>query len=138
MSTHSSTGPGCRQVNGLRGRAALVAVGIVAVQALFVLCLGYPPLHAAPHQVPIGVAGPPAAQASVSTGLAAHPGAFEVHRYSDATAARAAIHDRQVYGAIVVSPTGPRLLVASAADPKIAALLTEMAGELGQSGPAPV
>lgn len=138
MSTHSSTGPGRRQVDGLRGRAALVAVGIVAVQALFVLCLGYPPLHAAPHHVPIGVAGPPQARASVSTGLTARPGAFEVHRYSDATVARAAIHDRQVYGAIVVSATGPRLLVASAADPKVAALLTEMASDLGQQGPAPV
>ena len=39
---------------------AIIAV-IAGIQALFVFCLGYPMLHASPHAVPIGVAGPPRA-----------------------------------------------------------------------------
>jgi hypothetical protein len=117
---------------------AIAAAAIVAVQVLFVLGLGYPPLHAQPHGVPIGLAGPPAAITPVGASLTAQPGAFDVHRYSGANAARAAIRDREVYGAIVVTPSGPRLFTASAADPRIAGLLTGMAARLGHGHPVPV
>ena len=44
-------------VRPARHRAVPAIAGvIVAVQVLFVLCLGYPPLHAHPHDVPIGLA----------------------------------------------------------------------------------
>jgi hypothetical protein len=122
----------------LRAVPAIVGGAIVAVQVLFVLCLGYPPLHAGPHQVPIGLVGPPAAIAQLSEPLAAQPGAFQVHRYADANAARTAIRDREVYGAVLVAPTGPRLLVASAADPKIAGLLTGVATKIGHGRMVPV
>lgn len=116
----------------------IAAAVVVAVQALFVLCLAYPPLHAKPHGVPIGVAGPPTMVTSVSAPLQGKAEAFDLHRYPDANAARAAILDREVYGAIAVTPTGPNVLVASAADPKIADLLTEVAGKLGQGRAVPV
>ena len=44
--------------------------------------------------------------------------AFEVHSYADADAARAAIREREVYGAVV--PAEGRVLVASAASPAVA------------------
>lgn len=117
---------------------AAVAVGIAAVQLLFVFCLGYPPLHAAPHDLPVGVAGPPQAVRQVRAQLAGRGDAFDVHHYSDATAARAAVENREVYGALVVTPSGPRLLVATAANPAVAAALRQQAAQLGQHGAVPV
>jgi hypothetical protein len=117
---------------------AIVAVVVVTVQVLFVFCLAYPPLHAEPHGVPIGLAGPPRAVAQASAPLRGQSGAFDVHRYPDVNAAREAILDREIYGAFAVTSTGPRVLVASAADPKIADLLTRAADTSGAGQPARV
>jgi hypothetical protein len=116
----------------------VIAAAIVGVQVLFVFCLGYPLLHAGPHGVPIGVAGPPAAVRTVDAALARQPGAFDVHTYPDAAAARAALRDRDVYGALVATPRGPELLVASAASPQIAAALTSKAQSFGRGHAVPV
>jgi hypothetical protein len=116
----------------------VIAAAIVGVQVLFVFCLGYPLLHASPHEVPIGVAGPPSAVRLVDAALARQPGAFDVHAYPDAAAARAAIRDRDVYGALVATPGGPELLVASAASPQIAAALTSKARSFGRGHAVPV
>ncbi|MPY31880.1 hypothetical protein FNH09_11445 [Streptomyces adustus] len=62
---------------------------------------------AAPHDLPLGVAGPAAATAHVERGPAAREGAFEIHRYADETAARRAGADRRVHGAAVVTADGP-------------------------------
>ena len=104
---------------------------VVAVQALFVFCLGYPALHASPHGVPIGVAGPPADRGQLGSALARQKGAFDVHAYASAAAARAAVRDRDVYGALVAAPSGLELLVASAASPAITAMLASEADALG-------
>ena len=66
-----------------------------------------------PARLPVGVAGPPALEHK----LAAAGDAFDVHRYRDEAAARAAIEDREVYGAFVATPAGPKVLIASAASP---------------------
>jgi hypothetical protein len=116
----------------------MIAAAIVGVQVLFAFCLGYPMLHAAPHQVPVGVAGPPAAVSQLSARLQGQRGAFDVHRYPGPAAARAAIRDRAVDGAIVISPRGPRLIVASAAGADLADLLTTEAQRLGGAHPVPV
>jgi hypothetical protein len=57
--------------------------------------------------------------------LEAREGAFEIHRYADESAARDAIEDRTVYGAVVVTEQGPKLLTASAASPAVAQLLQQ-------------
>ncbi|MFF6947052.1 hypothetical protein ACFZAD_00080 [Streptomyces iakyrus] len=71
----------------------------------------------APHDVPLGVAGPPPAVERLGQQLeAGAPGAFEVTEYADEKAARAALRDQEVLGAIVIGPQGaPALLTASAA-----------------------
>jgi hypothetical protein len=117
---------------------AIVAVVVVTVQVLFVFCLAYPPLHAEPHGVPIGLAGPPRAVAQASALLRGQSDAFDVHRYPDVGAARRAISDREIYGAFAADATGPRVLVASAADPKIADFLTRAADKLGAGRPVRV
>lgn len=117
---------------------AIMAVLIVAIQVGFVFCLSYPPLHAAPHDLPIGVAGPASAVQQLSAPLAGQRGVFNVHSYPDANAARAAIENRDIYGAIVVTHSGPALLVASAADARIAQLLRARASRLGGGHTVPV
>jgi hypothetical protein len=114
---------------------ALVAVGIVTVQALMVLAFAWPAANVGPRDLPVAVAGPPQAVATVEASLARFPGpdggaAFDVVATDDAPAARAAIEKRDVYGAVIVSPEGPQLLVASAAGPAVAQMLRSAATEL--------
>jgi hypothetical protein len=54
---------------------------------------------------------------------------FDVHRYADEGAARDAIADREVYGAFVAGPGGPKVLTASAASPAVAQLLGHAAAQ---------
>jgi hypothetical protein len=110
----------------------LIAVAVVALQALLIPLFAAPAANLAPRDLPIAVAGPP----QVAQQLAAeHPGAFEITTVPDAAAADTAIKNRDVYGAILVTATGPEVHVASAAGPTVAQLLTQAAGGLGQSVP---
>ncbi|MER5962230.1 ABC transporter permease [Streptomyces sp. NPDC002057] len=109
--------------SGRRTIAVMALIPVVVTLALW--AFAWPAARTAPRDLPIGVAGPATAVAAVERGLTRHEGAFEVHRYADATAARAAIADRDVYGAVVVTPGGTELLTASAASPVVAGLLRE-------------
>ncbi|WP_338497882.1 ABC transporter permease [Streptomyces sp. SJL17-4] len=110
---------------GAGRRAIAVMVLIPVVVALTLWAFAWPAARTAPRDLPIGVAGPATAVTALEQDLARHEGAFEVHRYEDGAAARAAIEDRHVYGAVVVSPGGTELLTASAASPVVAGLLRE-------------
>lgn len=129
------------RTSGTRRQAALPAIlglVIVAIMVGFVYCLSYPPLHAAPHQLPIGVAGPASTVQQIQVPLTNQGEAFDVQSYPDGAAARAGIENRDVDGAIVVTRSGPRLLVASGADAPIAALLRSKASALGGGNVVPV
>ncbi|MFG1603072.1 hypothetical protein [Actinoplanes sp. NPDC049265] len=107
----------------------LVALVVVALQALLVPLFAGPASGLAPRDLPIAVAGPPPAAAAVTQKLATeHPGAFEVSTVPDAAAADAAIRDRSVYGAIVLAGPAPEVHVASAAGPVVSGLLGQAAG----------
>ncbi|MFH8581427.1 ABC transporter permease [Streptomyces zaomyceticus] len=108
---------------GLRTIAVMVLIPFVV--ALTLWAFAWPASRTAPRDLPIGVAGPATAVTALEQGFARHEGAFEVHRYANETAARAAIEDRHVYGAVVVTPGGTELLTASAASPVVAGLLRE-------------
>lgn len=117
----------------------LIAIAVVAVQALLVPLFAGPAANLAPRDLPIAVAGPPPATAQLAARLdAAHPGAFDVQPVADGAAADAAIKTREVYGAIVLTPGGPELHVASAAGPTVSTLLTQAAAGLGNAQPVPV
>ncbi|MFB8776689.1 ABC transporter permease [Streptomyces broussonetiae] len=106
--------------------AAAVLVPVIAALALW--AFAWPAARTAPRDLPLGVAGPTAATAQVQErlkGAAGSEGAFDIHRYADEAAAREAIEDRTVYGAVVVGDDGPRLLTASAASPVVAQLLQQ-------------
>ncbi|WOX25704.1 ABC transporter permease [Streptomyces solicathayae] len=106
-----------------RTLAVLVLIPLVVALALW--AFAWPAARVAPRDLPLGVAGPATATAPLEQSLARHEGAFDVHRYPDAAAARKAIEDRIVYGAAVVTPQGPELLTATAGSPAVAQLLRE-------------
>ncbi len=102
---------------------AVFAVPVIVAIALSTFAWSAANLE--PRDLPLGVAGPAQAIGPVEAMLAEREGAFDVHRYADAAEATKAIEDREVYGAVVVAPDGQTLLVASAASPTVAGLLTE-------------
>jgi hypothetical protein len=87
----------------------------------------WPSARLEPRDLPVGVAGPPAAAKPIEGRLAAREGAFEVHRYPDEPAARRAIRDRDVYGAFVATRAGAKVLTASAASTVVAQVLERAA-----------
>ncbi|MFE6176718.1 ABC transporter permease [Streptomyces sp. NPDC056464] len=121
MSTPSATPP--RHAASRRLIAVVVLVPVLAALALW--AFAWPAARTAPRDLPLGVAGPAAATAQVERQLGRHEGAFDIHRYADEAAAREAVEDRTVYGAVVVTPEGPQLLTASAASPVVAQLLQQ-------------
>src|SRR4051794_38968578 len=122
MSTASATATPTRTRNR-RLLAAVVLVPVLAALALW--AFAWPAARLAPRDLPLGVAGPTTATAQVEGQLKDRKGAFEIHRYADEAAARHAVEDRTVYGAVVVTARGPELLTASAASPTVAQLLQQ-------------
>jgi hypothetical protein len=105
--------------------AAMLLVPIAA--ALILTLFAWPQARMEPRDLPVGVAGPSAVTHSIEHKLDAQDGAFEVHRYADESAARDAIADRDIYGAVVATPTGAKVLAASAASPTVAQMITNAA-----------
>jgi hypothetical protein len=107
--------------------ATIVLVPLVA--ALVLTLFAWPSARLAPRDLPIGVVGPPAAAHPLERNLAARDGAFEVRRYASESAARAAIEDRDVYGAFVATTRGAKVLTSTAASPAVAQMLAHAAAE---------
>ncbi|MFG2278735.1 ABC transporter permease [Streptomyces asoensis] len=107
--------------------AVVLLVPLLAAVALW--AFAWPAARTAPRDLPLGVAGPAAATAPLERQLAQQEGAFDLHHYTDGKAAREAVEDRTVYGAVVVTAEGPELLTASAASPVVAQLLREAVAE---------
>ncbi|RBO88330.1 hypothetical protein [Nocardia puris] len=118
-------------------RGLAVGLGAALLQALMLIAFAWPAANMAPRDLPVAVAGPQAAM--VADRLAqSQPDGFEITTVSDEAAARAAITDREVYGAIVTGGGAPRVLIASAASPAVAQQLTAMAQQLSGAPAAPV
>ncbi|GFJ75950.1 hypothetical protein [Phytohabitans houttuyneae] len=116
--------------------ALVIAVGVVALQALLVPLFSAPAAHLEPRDLPVVVAGPaPAAQGFAGQLEAARPGAFEVTTLADAAAADEALRDRDAYAAFVVGPDGLTLHTAPAASPTVATLLTQASAQLNGGQP---
>ncbi len=114
---------------------ALLTVIISVVLAAF----AWPAARSSVHDVPIVVAGPPAATDRVIAALQRRaPGAFDIVRVADTAAAEQAVHQRDAYGAIDVSTGRPSVLVASAASPVVAQALETVATALTQTNTASV
>ncbi len=115
---------------------AVVAL-LTTVVTVLLIAFAWPAARSEPRDLPLGVAGPPAATGQIVGALNQNaPGAFEVHGYTDRDAAVAAIEDREVYGAIVLGQGGAEVLTASAASPAVAQILTQLGGRLAQQSGA--
>ncbi|WP_428814660.1 ABC transporter permease [Streptomyces albus subsp. chlorinus] len=128
--------PGSRPAGSPRGPlTVLLAVPLLVTFALW--AFAWPAARIAPRDLPLGVAGPAPAAERVEAELGRHEGAFALHRYADEAAAREAVRNRDVYGAVVLTPAGPKTLTASAASPVVAELLTRSAARMAPEGTPP-
>ncbi|WP_280236468.1 hypothetical protein [Nocardia cyriacigeorgica] len=118
-------------------RAVAIGAAAALLQALMLIAFAWPAANMAPRDLPVAVTGPQAAM--VAERLVAHdPDAFEITTTPDENAARAAITDREVYGAIVTGGGAPRVLIASGASPAVAQQLTQIAQQISGVSGAPV
>jgi len=118
-------------------RALGIALAAAALQVVMVIAFAWPSSHIAPRDVPLVVAGPQSSTIA-RTLDERQPGAFDIKQRADEAAARQALTDREAYGAIITTPTGPRVIVASAASPLISQQLTQLAQQLSGTKPVPV
>ena len=116
-------------------RPLALAVVIPVVVALVLVLFIWPGLRAAPEGLELGVVGTPATAADVASSLdRARPGAFDVTAFPDADAARQAVRDRAIVGALV--PGEPVTAVtATAGSPFVAQLVQTAARALPASAP---
>ena len=112
-------------------RAALGGVVLVALFSFFFVYPGHDPK---PDDVPLGLVGPGAEQAAAAL---EREDRFEPKRYDGEPAARAAILDREAYGAVITGAR-PKLLVAAAASPQVASILEEAAARVPGGSKPPV
>lgn len=120
-------------------RLVAVVLLVPMVVALALWAFAWPAARMEPRDLPVGITGSAPAAERLQQRLRQHDGAFEIHRYGSEAAARAAIEDRSVYGAVVVGAKGPELLTASAAGPVVAQLLREAVTASAPTGtPVPV
>src|SRR5829696_8858346 len=118
--------------------AGLVAALTVGLAILFI-AFGLPAAKSRPHEVPIGISGPQAANGQFAGMLEQNaPGAFAVTYYPGEAALRTAIRDRDVYGGIAIAPDGLTLLPASGGSPMVAQMLTQMGGGIAQHTGMPI
>ncbi|MFI0448965.1 hypothetical protein [Actinomadura sp. 6N118] len=118
-------------------RALLIGVAATLLQLTMVIAFAWPATQTKPRDVPLVVAGPQSA--AVAQQLEQRqPGAFDIEERADETAARQALADREAYGAIVTTPAGPRVIVASAASPLVSQQLTQVAQQMAGTKTVPV
>lgn len=114
-------------------RTVLLAVGSAAIVFVILLAFLWPTVTSTVKDLPIAVAGPPAAAAQVEKQLdSAAKGAFAVTTVDDRSAAVDLIRTRNVYGAIVVGEK-PEVLTASANGAAVSQLLGQLAAKLRAS-----
>jgi hypothetical protein len=120
-------------------RATGVIVVLTVVLAIFAIAFALPAARSAPHDVPIGAAGPQAASGQVAAILDKQaPGAFAITYYPGEEALRDAILNRDVYGGIAFGPDGRSLLIATGGSPMVAQMLTQIGNGIAQQAGVPL
>jgi hypothetical protein len=116
-----------------------LVIALPLLVALLFTALSLPAAKSGPHHVPLGITGPTPAVSAVTAALGARDAdAFQVSRYADVDALRAAILDRDVYGGLAVDTSGTTVFTASGASPAIATTVSALETALGQQSGRPV
>ncbi len=113
-------------------QVAIVSVALPMAIVLAVLAFAWPAARIAPRELPVGVVATSASTQQVMQALEKVEPGFDLHRYSDAAAARVAIQNRYVYGAFVIGTNQVTVLEASAASPSVAQLLSTVGAQLAK------
>lgn len=115
----------------LLGISFLVALVVTLLLSIF----AWPAAHTMPNRLPIGlVAGGPLGTRLPELLERSRPGAFAIKAYAGEAAARRAIREREVYGALLVDPRRAgefKVLTASAGSPAVAQLLSTIGTQVG-------
>lgn len=114
--------------------ARVAQVGSAALLLLVVMVTAFvwPAVSGEPHGIRLGLVATAEASAEISAALEeAQPGAFDVVTYDDDEAARQAVADRELSGALVIGLDSARMLTAPAGSPAVAAALGQVAVALG-------
>jgi hypothetical protein len=131
------TAPGHEPPAALRATGIVVVLAIVV--AIFAIAFALPAASSKPHDVPIGVVGPPAVTSQVTDRIEhANPGAFAVTTFADENALRSAIRDREVYGGFSFGPNDRALLIATGGSPMVAQMLTQIGNGIAQQTGMPL
>ncbi|MHA0039857.1 hypothetical protein [Deinococcus sp. PESE-13] len=105
----------------------VISLLVSLIACLMLTVFAWPAIHTAPNHLPVALVAPAPVAAQLERRLEqARPGAFDLKEKRSAAAARNAIRNREVYGAIVMTQTGPQVLTASAASPAVAQLLAQV------------
>ncbi len=120
-------------------RAGGAVIGLTVLVALICIAFGWPAARANPHNLPLGLAGQPAAVDRIGNQLdLVAPGGFAVTTYPDEEALRSAIRNREVYGGLVAGRQETLLLTASGASPTVAQLLTLIGADIAMHAGTPL
>ncbi|WP_026918830.1 DUF3533 domain-containing protein [Gordonia shandongensis] len=118
-------------------KLAGAVAGLAVVIPLILLMFIGPASRGAPHDLPIGVAGPQQAVDRVAAELGERqPGAFDVRGFRTADHLEEAVRDREVYGGFVFGPS-PRTVIATGASPIVATMLTQIGESIGTAPAEP-
>ncbi len=115
--------------NAVTARAALLVIGVLALQLLFIASYVGALHRPVPTDVPFGVVAPPQESGRIVSQLDGLPGGpLDPRAVSDAAEARRQIQNRDIDGALIVSPTRPAdtLLVASGGGTVLATSLAKI------------
>ncbi|MCL8026825.1 ABC transporter permease [Nocardioides bruguierae] len=109
-------------------RLVVAVVGLTLALVVLLLCFALPASNTGAHGIPVGVVGPEPVATAIEAQLdGVEADGFEVTRFDDEDAARDAILDREVYGALEPGADGSvTVLVASAASTQVSALLQQV------------
>ncbi|MEV8451752.1 DUF3533 domain-containing protein [Streptomyces sp. NPDC052095] len=122
--------------NAVTPRAALLVIGVLALQLLFIASYVGALHRPTPTDVPFGVVAPRQMSARLVTELKDLPGGpLDPREVADAAEARARILDREIDGALIVDPrsTTDTVLVASGGGASLSTALTRILAEVDQS-----
>ncbi|MFF9569212.1 DUF3533 domain-containing protein [Streptomyces sp. NPDC014685] len=122
--------------NAVTPRAALLVIGVLALQLLFITSYVGALHKPKPTDVPFGVVAPQQMSARLTADLEALPGGpLDPRPVADEAAARRQILDREIDGALVVNPTGTTdtVLVASGGGTAMADTLTRIITEVDRT-----
>lgn len=134
-----TTTPGAARDGGWT-HALAVPLAVAALLAVLVAAFAWPAVNTAPRGVDLAVVAPSPVAGQVESQLAANAGegAFDITVLDDRAAAEQAIRDREVYGALVLGPGGGEALIASAASPAVAQMLTQIANGIPPQAGGPL